>query len=168
MGLFGRDASNGKTIRSLNVSYFSGIDKYIIDAAVHLTLQDDKLYIESRAYKLPPASIQYSQIVSAGISKGSYIVEKSDNVIGGAVAGGLLFGGIGAIIGGMAGAGGKKKLNGEFLVINYRPLGMDDVKVVSFQIVGASIGAKKFLEELCKKAEIEYVKNDASQEEIKL
>ena len=168
MGLFGRDTNKGEIIQSLNVSYFSGISDYIVGAAVHLTLQEDKLLIKSRAYKLPPASLQYQQITSAGITKGSYIVEKDSSVVENAVVGGLLFGGLGAIIGGMSGAAGKKKLNGEFLILNYKPSDSETIKVISFQIVGASIGKKNFLEELCKRAKIEVESDGSSQNEIKL
>lgn len=168
MGLFGRDKNQGKAIQHLNVSYFSGIPDYIVDAALVLTLQEDKLLVRSLVYKLPPASIKYTQIKNVGLTKGSYIVEQDNNVAERAVVGGLLFGGLGAIIGGMSGVGGKKRLNGEFLIINYKPIDSESVKVLSFQIVGASIGKKKFSDELCRRANIEVTKYEAAQDEIKL
>ncbi|MEG1841002.1 MAG: hypothetical protein RR213_07070, partial [Raoultibacter sp.] len=65
-------------------------------------------------------------------------------VIGRAAIGGLILGPLGAVIGGIDGTGTKrKKVNHVYWVINY--VNDDGERLaISFEIVGATLGLKKF------------------------
>ena len=64
------------------------------------------------------------------------------------LVGGVLLGPLGAIVGGMSGIGNKTKSNTHyFMVINYKS-NTEETKVLSFEIVGASLHWSDFIKEL--------------------
>lgn len=83
-----------------------------------LYLFDDKLQINAGKQKF---EIKLEKIRAAVVKNERELIEKSKSVVGRAVVGGVLLGGLGAVVGGMSGVGTKKKkgdLN-HFLIINY-------------------------------------------------
>lgn len=84
-----------------------------------VALYDDHLSLTNLAVK-QPITLQYSQITDVFYGYREEIVEKNRSVIGRAVAGGLLFGGLGAVVGAVSGTGTKKaKQIDRYLVISY-------------------------------------------------
>lgn len=84
---------------------------------VDVALFEDHLELKANLKKHEPISLQYSQITDVFHGLQTEIVEKDRSVIGRAVAGGLLFGGIGAVVGGMSGVGRKKEAQVSKLVL---------------------------------------------------
>lgn len=72
------------------------------------------------------------------------------------MVGGLLLGPLGAVVGGMSGVGQKKQSVGKnYFVINYHPAAAhDEVRAISLEIVGATLGLSKFISALKEKAHI--------------
>lgn len=70
--------------------------------------------------KAEPVYLSYSQVRDFRFVKQRLDVQKSKSVVGRAVVGGLLFGSVGAVVGGISGTGKKasKKIK-NFLVIDY-------------------------------------------------
>lgn len=74
----------------------------------------------SRSLFSPPLNIHRSQIVSISHKSESEIQQVSKSVVGRAIVGGILTGGIGAIVGGMSGMGSKSKnVDVHYLIIHF-------------------------------------------------
>ena len=87
--------------------------------AVDVTLYDEHLTLSNFAVK-QPITLNYSQITDVFYGLVTDIQEKDKSIIGRAVAGGLLFGGAGAIVGAMTANGKKeKKVSRLMFVISY-------------------------------------------------
>lgn len=70
------------------------------------------------------------------------IQEANKSVVGRAAIGGILFGGLGAVVGGMSGLSSKKKRKyRSFLVLNYRSSDTEEIKVLSFE-TGLPVSSK--------------------------
>lgn len=159
MAIFGKKDKQG----SLTCN-FSTLPEYLSlpsGTAVSIT-QDDinqRLEITQRVGKKTVAYLPYSQIVSVGeVSKDEITKQKS--VIGRAVVGKILFGNLGAVIGGMSGVGDKVETKNYF-VINYHPVdSSDDVKVLGFGVVGATLHLSEFTSALLKKIPNQPLAND--------
>jgi hypothetical protein len=137
--------------RYSNMTIVDGLSSINKNMPVRLTqLKDGRLMIEQRFSKNKPVYIPYSQVTNAGLVTEEEIIEKSKSVVGRAAAGTLLLGPLGAIIGGMSGIGTKTKQKSEtYFVINYRPDGEDEQKIISFKYAGDFPATyKKFTEEL--------------------
>lgn len=83
--------------------------------AVKVTLYDDYLTLSNAMVK-QPLTLNYSQITD--VFYGYNIHEQDKSTIGRAFAGGLLFGGAGAVVGAMT-ANGKKKVTKLMFIISY-------------------------------------------------
>lgn len=84
-----------------------------------IALYDDHLALSNFTVK-QPITLQYSQITDVFYGYWEEIVEKKKSVIGRAVAGGLLFGSLGAVVGAVSGTGTKEaKQIDRYLVISY-------------------------------------------------
>lgn len=93
-------------------------------------------------------SVSLSQITNAEVKTESEVIEQNKSVIGRGIVGGLLFGGLGAIIGGMSGTGTVKRYrNHRYFIINYRNFS-GDLSVVSFQIP-FSMGLNNLVNYIC-------------------
>lgn len=88
--------------------------------------------------------IHYSQIISVEEIKGSELKDKSS--IGRAVIGGVVFGYLGAIIGGMSGIG-TKNVNLYYLIINYWDISNKQKSSIS---ITCKISSKRFINRLNK------------------
>lgn len=147
MVLFGK--KNKKGNRSLNVSFVDGIESYNKGLAVEVSFDDSVLEIKSRIVKNKPVvKLNLEQILAVNFINEKEIIEKSKNVTGRAIVGGVLLGPLGAVIGGMSGVGSKQKSeNHYYMVINYKSRD-EQIKVLSFEIVGASLNWASFINEL--------------------
>jgi len=86
---------------------------------VLLNLYPDKLIISDKNKK-NSYKIRMENIVDIKVKTETEISEQERNVLARAVAGGLLFGGVGAIVGGMSGIPPKKiKMIHDFLIVDY-------------------------------------------------
>lgn len=90
------------------------------DLMVDVALYDDYLELTALLMKKTPITLKYAQITDVFYGLQTEIVEKSKSPIGRAVAGGLLFGGVGAIVGAVSGTGKKeKKVSKFYFIISY-------------------------------------------------
>ena len=108
-------------------THVSGINLFGQEENVYASIEDDRIKFQSVLDKQKVASLMLDKITSARILTEKEIVEKDKSVVGRAVAGTLLAGPLGAIVGGISGVGSKKKKkNYRVLVINYS----DDKSIV--------------------------------------
>lgn len=117
---------------------------------VDVALYEDHLIIMSPVLK-QEIKLNYSQVTDVYYGLETEIVEKNKSVIGRAVAGGLLFGGIGAVVGGISGTGtkGKKERHFYFIISYTSSTGEDNF--IQFEDTRLYKGVKvaKKLKELC-------------------
>lgn len=115
-----------------------------------VALYDDHISLSNLAVK-QPITLQYSQITDVFYGYREEIVEKNRSVIGRAVAGGLLFGGLGAVVGAVSGTGtkGTKQID-RYFVISYTAKDGSD-QFLEFKDVRRHHGPKvaQTLKELC-------------------
>lgn len=148
MSIFGKRNKKGEL--SVNLSYVDGVEAYSKGTAVSLSLNDTESCITmiARVYKKPPVNLKYEQITGVSVVSEKEVIEKSKSTVGRAVVGGVLLGPLGAIIGGMSGIGSKQQNKSRsFIVINYNSSD-GDIKVLSCEIVGASLHWSTFITEL--------------------
>ena len=145
MGLF------SKTKRSIISDYFQlkeNVGTLTAGNMVNVELYEDRLDIKEVKNSV---SLNYSQITDVFYGLQTEITTQSKSVIGRAVAGGLLFGGVGAIVGAVSGTGTKDKKERKFyFIISYTSSTGED-KYIQFEDTrlykGAKVAAK--LKELC-------------------
>ncbi|MGJ0843303.1 hypothetical protein [Clostridium tertium] len=162
MGIFSKKNKNGD--RSVNLSFVDGIDGYGKGLAVEVSfnLEKECLAIKSRIVKKPEVNLKFSQITGVNVISEKDIIESNKSVTGRAIVGGVLLGPLGAIIGGMSGIGNKHKSETHYyIVINYKSK-EEEIKVLSFEIVGASLNWSSFVEEL--RSIISEIKIDENKE----
>nr|DAQ35647.1 MAG TPA: hypothetical protein [Caudoviricetes sp.] len=132
--------------------HVTGVNGIGNGTAVCLTQEDSeqRLSIAMRLSKVPPKYLSYSQITSVGTAYEDEIVEQNKSVVGRAAVGGLVFGPLGAIVGGISGTGSKQKSQTRFFfIINYHSANNPgEIGVISFEIVGASLHSSKFIDAL--------------------
>ncbi|WP_252248769.1 hypothetical protein [Clostridium sp. ZBS20] len=144
--IFGKKNKSGN--RAVNLSYIDGIESYNKGTAVSLSMEENHLIMEARVYKKPPIHLKYEQITGINVISEKEVIEKSKSTFGRAVVGGVLLGPLGAIIGGISGVGNKKISEKHYyLILNYKSQ-FDEIKVLSFEIVGASLHWSSFVDEL--------------------
>jgi hypothetical protein len=150
MPIFGKKDKQGNL--ACNFSHADGIASMPQGIAVCVTQEDSesRLSVSMRFSKQPPIYIKYDQISNVDFIDEKQIKESSKSVIGRATIGGLFLGPLGAIVGGMSGTGTKKKVETKyFFIINYHPTNEpDETKIISFEIVGASLHWSNFIKEL--------------------
>lgn len=147
--IFGKKNKDGN--RSVNLVFVDGVASYSKGIAVELSMDDKEqcLTMKARVFKDKPIiKLKYEQIIAANVVTEKEIIESDKSVVGRAVVGGVLLGHLGAIVGGMSGIGNKTKANTHyFMVINYKS-NTEETKVLSFEIVGASLHWSDFIKEL--------------------
>lgn len=153
MPIFGKKDKQGNL--ACNFTHIDGIKNFPPNIAVVVAQEDrqNRLSIAMRISKKPPVYLNYEQITSVAVITEKEILEKDKSVIGRAVIGGVLLGSLGAIVGSISGVGTKKyTVRKFFFVVNYRPSNNPkEIKVLSFEIVGASLHWDSFVRELKKK-----------------
>lgn len=158
--IFGKKNKDGN--RAVNLTYIDGIETYNRGTAVEVSIDrvNECLTIKARAFKKANIYLKLDQIIGVSVVSEKEIIEKSKNTVGRAVAGGMLLGPLGAIVGGMSGIGNKQKSESHyFMVINYKSK-CEDIKALSFEIVGASLHWPSFVKELRSKINAETLKNE--------
>lgn len=101
-------------LETVHVTHVSGIQGLSNGANVRLDLYPDKLMISDKII-IPLNRIKYAASLME-----NQLIEKHKSVIGRAIVGGVLFAGVGAIVGGLTGVGTKKKKKRvNFLSIDY-------------------------------------------------
>lgn len=116
MGFF---KSNKGTIISDHFKILKDVGELKTGFAVDVSLYDDHLTLSNFAVK-QPITLNYSQITDVFYGYITEIQEKNKSTIGRAFAGGLLFGGAGAIVGALSANGTKeKKVSKLMFVISY-------------------------------------------------
>lgn len=155
--IFGKKNKDGS--RTVNLVYVDGIESYNKGTAVALSLDDENknMQMKARVFKKPPVFLQFEQITGVEVISEKDIIEKSKTAVGRAMVGGVILGPLGAIIGGMSGIGNKKKSEAHyFMVINYKSKD-EEIKILSFEIVGASLHWSSFVEEFRKRVSVQPV-----------
>lgn len=138
---------------SIISDYFKTVDKIGNLGAnnmVEVALYEDRLTISSPMIK-QEITLNYNQITDVSYGTQTQIVEKNKSVIGRAIGGGLLFGGIGAIVGAVSGSGVKEKKEHHFyFIVSYTSQDGED-KFLQFEDTRLYKGQKlsKKLKELC-------------------
>lgn len=119
-------------------------------------MYDVALYDDHLTIKLPfggkqETDLNYSQITDIFYGVETDIVNVSKSSIGRAVAGGLLFGGVGAVVGAVSGTGTKEKKEHHFYFIISYTSSTGEEKFLHFEDTrlykGSKVAAK--LKELC-------------------
>lgn len=131
--------------------------------ATYLTALDDEHKLEIKIPFLkdtPIINLDYSKITAIEKLNKAEIIEyeQKRSVVGRAVAGGLLLGGIGAVIGGMSGLEKKKKkkkIYNEYIIINYIS-SIGDEQAMSFIIPPACMNSSKFVSHLQERCNIKF------------
>ena len=115
-----------------------------------VALYDDHLTIKV-AFGKQEATLNYSQITDVFYGLQTEVTTKNKSVIGRAVAGGLLFGGIGAVVGGISGTGTKEKKERKFYFIISYTSSSGENKFIQFEDTRLYRGAKvaSELKKLC-------------------
>lgn len=117
--------------------------------AVDVALYDD--HLEVKDMMKHSASLKYSQITDVFYGLKTEITQVSKSSIGRALAGGILFGGVGAVVGAVSGAGTKEKKERHFYFIISYTGGDGEEKFIQFEDTrlyrGSKVAAK--LKELC-------------------
>lgn len=125
------------------------VGRLVAGNAVDVALYDDHLEIKDMLKH--SASLKYSQITDIFYGAETEITQISKSSIGRALAGGLLFGGVGAIVGSVSGIGTKEKKERHFYFIVSYISGDGEEKFIQFEDTrlykGSKVAAK--LKELC-------------------
>ena len=146
MGLFSKDNSiikdNFKLIQSVG-----GLPECNMYA---VSLYDDKLTIKAPLIKTT-VELKYEQITDVFYGLETEITTHNKSVIKRALVGGLLFGGLGAVVGAVDGTGKKNKKSKHFyFIISYKSSSGEDayIQFEDTRLHLGSVVAKK-LKELC-------------------
>ena len=138
---------------SLISDYFKTVNElgnYRAGDMVDVALYKNHLIVKSPIIK-QEITLNYSQITDVFYGLQTEITDKNKSVIGRALVGGLLLGGVGAIVGGISGIGTKKKKDTrKFFIISYKSNSGDD-QFLQFEDTRMYKGSKvaKKLKELC-------------------
>lgn len=98
---------------------------------VKLFFTDDQLIVKS---KEKTVNLNYDKLTAIKAVKQTDLIQKDKTVIGRGIAGGLLLGPAGAIVGGLSAVGKKKNVKGELLIINYLLQEEEEPKVIIFDL----------------------------------
>lgn len=150
MPIFSSKTKDGS--RSVNFAYAAGCDIFNPGESINVTLnkEDGDIVVKSRIRRNVTAKIALSQLRNSGAINETEVQELSKSVVGRAAAGALLLGPLGALVGGMSGIGSKQKQQlKRYYVLNYcSSANPNEIKTISFEIVGATIGLDKLDREL--------------------
>lgn len=155
--IFGKENKEGN--KAVNLKMVEGITG-LNNKPVQVSLDDklETLVIKERLGKIK-AGLSYEKIINANVITEKEIIEKNKSVIGRAIVGGVLIGGLGAVVGAMSGLGKKQKSEKHYyMVINYKI--EEEIKTLSFEIVGASLHWDIFLKELRKRINLINIENE--------
>ena len=135
MGLFSKKVNDG-TIKMV-ATHLSGLEEvYEKNRIVYVIWDEDnkKLIFKTKIYAKKQVeytvNLEISKIKRIGIISEKEIIEHNKSVGGRAIAGGLILGPLGLLVGGMSGIGSNKSTKIKmFMVINY-----DEDKIITFEL----------------------------------
>lgn len=113
--------------------------------AYKLTLLDDKIEIKQRIGNSNPTYIFYNQLKSYKMVSEKEILDKNKS-ISSAVIGGVLFGGVGAVVGAVNGASQHKTETKYYYEFVFDDNGEE--KIARLEIVGATLGLSNMEKQL--------------------
>lgn len=148
MGFFG---SKKGSIISENFMLFQDVAQFKKGWSIEVALYDDHLTLTAIGSKLSPIDLNYAKITDVYHGIETELVEKKKSVIGRALVGGALFGGVGAVVGSVSGSGSKQaKEYNTYFIISYKASDGTDA-FLQFEDVRKYKGDKlaKKLQELC-------------------
>lgn len=122
--------------KEINLTYFEGIEFYQKETQATIKIDDMNkcVTITPKNSNSPVVHIMFNQLIDCASIHDEMVTEKDKSVIGRAIIGGVLTGGLGAIIGGISGIGTKKKKKKtHYLVLNYKSKD-NGIKVASFRM----------------------------------
>lgn len=141
MVVFGNKTKDGKTVANFSTVSVSGIDA---GWAVEAVLGDRELVIRPRVTKVPEVILAYEHIFRCTLETKEQIIKKRKSFYGRAIIGGLIFGPVGAVVGGLDGSTMKRKKSMRtYFSIEYGAF--DNSKVFVLEVVGATMGLSKWL-----------------------
>ena len=117
MGLFGK-----KEIESIECPHVKGLPSVNAGRLCKIFIDGDSLKVsiaDGGVVKIKwgkTFTIPIKNVISFDVVSQKEIAQKSKSVIGRGIAGGLIFGPVGAIIGGMSGIGAKEQKNTQYFV----------------------------------------------------
>lgn len=122
---------------------------------LNVSIHENGLLLHSPHFRV---SIHESQLISVTKVTQQDIVTKNKSVLGRAVLGGVLFGGVGALVGGMSGLGqNQTKVSVLCLVLNFTS--DSDANPQSIVISGSPIHVEAFMQTLERSRRGEYAGN---------
>ena len=126
-----------KDILKINVSHYEGLDiREEANCILKITNYHLK-YCDIRGQVIKEISLK--DIINVGVINDKHLKEKNKSVIGRGIAGGLLFGSVGLVLGGLSGTGTKQiKEDVQYIVVNYNE--NNENKVISVYVNGAFSG----------------------------
>lgn len=144
MGLFSKKEKVIKTIGKLEC----GIDDAPKGRLFNIILKEDENKVLFECGKnFPQINLMIDKITGATVISEKEIVEKGKSVTGRAIAGGVLLGPLGILVGGMSGIGNKSKTETKYyIVFNYNS--NDGVKILSFETMKNDLSYWKFIDKL--------------------
>lgn len=149
MGIFSKKSND----ISSKLMYVDGLDSFSFGIMVKLSLNSKDEYLELESvFKIgkekPKVYLNYNQVISISLVTEKEVIEQSKSTVGRAVAGGVLLGPVGAIVGGMSGIGNKtKNKTRNFVVINYKSRN-GDIKIIRFEVPLGTLSHYKLIENL--------------------
>lgn len=104
-----------KDLGGLPFVYLMGLEQFEADTIVKIVIVDGKFIIKNSDLS-KVKEFNLNDIKSIKPLSDDTITEKEKSVIGRAVVGGLIFGVVGAIVGGMSGIGTKREIKTEYFI----------------------------------------------------
>lgn len=147
MGIFNGKSKTGN--RFIRLAYVDGIQGMSPKEQITLTHDRSKGILEIKVFlsRQAPYTLSTAKITNIEYITDREIYEKGKSVIGRAAAGAVLFGNLGAVIGGISGTGKKTKSKlHHYIVITYISNGTE--KLIAFEEETPQIGILKMISEI--------------------
>lgn len=134
MSLF--TSNKTKTSFSTSGTYIDGLSNLPKGVQCGIYAENDVLLMQQMYAKGSTSyNLQFSQITNIGLVAEQEIVEKGRSVVGRGMIGGLVFGSIGAIVGGLSGVPNKEtKETTYYLAVNYKATDSGEISSITFKV----------------------------------
>ena len=144
-----------KILSCVNVNFAAGnyIGSIAKGTAINVTLKNDHLLFVSRLNKKNALTLNYESIISVEYSATLTEREKTKKALSRAIVGGVFFGALGTVIGGLSGMNDATYKKRGYIVIKFKR-NNNSTGVAYLKIVGASLNWNEFLSELKSRANI--------------